>query len=344
VTSPYLAPPTDGDIEPLAEPPSFSVVIPAFQAEDTIAQALESVVGQTLSAHEIIVCDDGSTDGTADVATRFGHGVTVLRNERNVGESAAKNRAVAVAKGDFVVTLDADDVYRPARLASLAELAQLRPDLQILTTDADLEANGRFLRRCYERDWPFDVTDQRRAILQRNFIFGHAAVRRQTLLDVDGFDESIRWSEDWDCWARLILAGARAAAVMVPLSVYQLHPNSLSARRPDVVRGRLTTLRKAAQHPSLTSAERAIVAGSIAAQLRQLAPLELREVLSAGSRGARRRALSLARDARFPLTFRLRAAAAAVAPGIAGRIVRRRARRAWAAPGGLVLPFDADAP
>jgi hypothetical protein len=216
----------------------------------------------------------------------------------------------------------------------------MRPDLDIVTTDADLEANGQFIRHCYDRGWTFEVDDQRRAILQRNFVFGHAAVRRKRLIAIGGFDESIRWTEDWDCWARLILGGARAGAVMEPLSVYRLHPESLSAQRPALVRGRLTTLQKAARHPSLTPRERAIVAASIAAQRRELAPLELRAALAESSGSARGRALALARDGSHSPVTRLKAVAAAVAPAIAGRLVRRRAGRRWTAPGGLRLPFD----
>ena len=58
--------------------------------------------------------------------------------------------------------------------------------------------------------WTFEVDDQRRAILQRNFVFGLAAVRRERLLEVGGFDETIRWTTDWDCWIRMIMGGSRA--------------------------------------------------------------------------------------------------------------------------------------
>src|SRR5206468_2811881 len=87
-------------------------------------------------------------------------------------------KPASVVTSDFVAILDADDVYFPERLEALGELAAARPDLDILTSDAYLELNGRRIRRCYEGGWTFEVEDQRRAILERNFIFGLAAVRR----------------------------------------------------------------------------------------------------------------------------------------------------------------------
>jgi glycosyltransferase involved in cell wall biosynthesis len=90
--------------------PTVSVLIPAFNAADYLAEALESVLGQTWPATEIIVVDDGSTDRTADVAHRFvSRGVRVLV-QRNCGASAARNVAFAASSGDYIQYLDADDV------------------------------------------------------------------------------------------------------------------------------------------------------------------------------------------------------------------------------------------
>jgi glycosyltransferase involved in cell wall biosynthesis len=96
----------------------------------------------------------------------------VLLHQENGGEAAAKKTAARETAGDFVLILDTDDVYLPERIAALTEVAHARPDLDILTTDGLLVAGGRPVRRVYDRSWRFDVGDQRRAILQRNFILG----------------------------------------------------------------------------------------------------------------------------------------------------------------------------
>ena len=244
----FLAPEA-GDVEPGA-PPTFSVVVAAYQVADVIGDALDSVRRQTLQPLEVIVCDDGSTDDLDGALEPYLDEIVLLRKE-NGGEASAKNAAALAAQGDFVLILDADDVFLPGRLAALSELAQARPDLDILTTDAFLAADGKVLRRAYDRTWHFEVHDQRRAILQQNFIFGLAAVRRSRLLEHGGFDESILWTTDWDLWLRLILSGSRAGCVDEPLALYRLRETSLTASRRDLLLGKLATLEKARRNAAL---------------------------------------------------------------------------------------------
>src|SRR5881275_1251466 len=243
--------------------PSFSIIIAAYQVADVIGEAIDSALAQTAPPLEVVVCDDGSTDDLDAALGPYRDRIVFVRKE-NGGEASAKNAAARAASGDFVAILDADDVYFPERLEALGELAAARPDLDILTTDAYLELDGVRRRRVYEGGWTFETEDQRRAILQRNFVFGLAAVRRERLLAAGGFDERIRWTTDWDCWARLILDGARAGAVAEPLALYRLRDSSLSADRAKLVAGRLRTLENAASHSSLNEAERGVVAASIA--------------------------------------------------------------------------------
>jgi hypothetical protein len=333
----FLAPPPERPVEPRPEP-TFSIVVAAYQVADVIADALDSALAQTFRAREVIVCDDGSTDDLAGALERFGDSITLIRRSGNGGEAAAKNEAVRAATADFVVFLDGDDTYLPDRLEALAQFAAARPDLDILTTDAYLELEGTRLRRCYEDDWPFETDDQRRGILERNFIFGLAAVRRKRLLDVGGFDESIRWTTDWDCWIRLILEGSRAGAVAEPLALYRVRAGSLSAARRNHIGGRLQTLRKAASMDGLSVAERRTVSTTIAAQERELALLEARSALLEGDAHARRRLLALARRKGIPAMTRAKAAAAALVPGLAARALRSRDDGSWIGAGGIQSP------
>jgi glycosyltransferase involved in cell wall biosynthesis len=160
------------------EAPTFSVIIPAYQAAAFIRDAIESVLAQTSPPLEVIVCDDGSTDDLDRALAPYRDRITLLRKE-NGGEASAKNVAARAASGDFVAILDADDVYHPERLEALAELATDRPDLDIVTTDCFVAFDGRIVRNCYHGDYRFEVDDQRRGILERNFVGpGHMAVRR----------------------------------------------------------------------------------------------------------------------------------------------------------------------
>src|SRR5207248_4438233 len=117
---------------------------------------------------------------------------------------SALNAAAQAATGEFVSWLDADDAYEPERLAATGELGAQRPDLDILMTDSYLEVDGRVVGR-FSDETPFAAVDQRMAILDRCFI-GWPAIRRSRLLDVGGFDESLRTGYDWDFWIRLLFA------------------------------------------------------------------------------------------------------------------------------------------
>jgi Glycosyl transferase family 2 len=328
-----LAPPPPDGLEPGPEP-SFSVVIAAYNVAGFVGEAVASALGQTRPPSEVVVCDDGSEDDIEGALRPFLDRIVLLR-QKNAGEAAAKNAGARVASADFVAFLDADDVYLPDRLEALAALAATRPDLDVLTTDAVLEVDGEPVRRCYTHELPFEADDQRAAILTRNFVFGLAAVRCGRFGAAGGFDESLRYATDWDLWARLILDGARVGAVMEPLARYRLREGSLSGARASLIAGRVGVLEKAAEHASLSSAERRVVADSIALERRRLALAEARAALAGELPRPRRRSLAVAFGGGHGARTRLKALAASVAPRAAGRRLAAGDRETT---GGVRLP------
>lgn len=303
--------------------PTFSVIIPAYQVAHLIAETVESVLAQTFPPVEVIVCDDGSTDDLSGALEPYRDRIQLLR-KRNGGPASARNAALREASGDMVAILDGDDLFLPRRLEALAETAAARPDLDILTTDAYVEYGGRVVGRLYRSKSAFAVEDQRSAIVGANFIFVQAAVRRGPLLEA-GFDEGLREDDDWDCWIRLILSGARAGLVYELLSVYRLQPSSLSSRRLSVLRAHRDVLVKTARHPGLRASERRAVNLSLRARLSELRIAEARLALENREPDCRERARDLARDAEVGVGTRLMALAALIAPTLAGRYLQRRA-------------------
>lgn len=109
--------------------PAVSVIVPAYNAEQTITTSLASVCGGTFGDFEIIVCDDGSSDGTFRKVESFGDTrVILLSNVANIGEGASRNRAISHARGQWVALLDADDAYAPERLQVLVTVAERHPN------------------------------------------------------------------------------------------------------------------------------------------------------------------------------------------------------------------------
>ncbi len=303
----------------MQSPPTFSVLIAAYQAASFIGGAIDSALEQMPPPHEVIVADDGSTDDLARALARFGDAVTLVRIEHG-GEAAAKNAAAAAASGDFLAFLDADDRFLPGRLAAIGELALAEPDLDAITTDAYLVAGDEVVGRAYGPGHPFAERDQRMEILRRNFVLGLSAVRRDRFIDVGGFDTGVAYTTDWELWMRLILSGSRVGFLAEPLAEYRLHEQSMSARRAAMSRGRLDSLARAAARSDLNAAERAVVAKARRSEHARLAREELKEALLAdGGAGARTAALNVLRSGEQPVSTRLRALASLLAPGAAKR-------------------------
>lgn len=201
--------------------PRVSVVIPTYNRADLLPRAMRSVLGQTFADIELIVVDDASQDGSADVAEReIDPRVRVVRLARNGGVSRALNEGIAVARGEVVGFLGDDDEWLPELLERL--LARLDDDGDVFSL---VYSNVR-------REPPLDADATRRApplpegVLLDNLLFGniklaHSAclVRRKVLLEFGGFDETIRQGVDSDLWLRMASASRHFGAVQEQLAV-----------------------------------------------------------------------------------------------------------------------------
>jgi hypothetical protein len=307
--------------------PTFAVVTATYQAAATIAEAIESALTQTMPPHEVIVVDDGSTDGTSDVLRPYLNRITYIRQE-NRGKPAALNVAMLRASADFLSILDADDLYEPERLEALTDLAMARPDLDLLMTDLYLEIDGKIVGRFCDGT-PFPVADQRLAIFEDCFL-AEPAVRREALIAVGGTDESLRIAHDWECWIRMLHAGSLAGCVDEPLVRYRIGGPSLTANRVEALRERVAVLERASRL-DLSKAERDTVEQFLVRRRRRVVLAEAEQALQHRAPNARRRALAVALGTGMPPLVRIEALAAMLAPKAAARrLERRQATRAVA--------------
>ena len=304
--------------------PTFSVVIPAYQAAPYVADAVRSALEQTLEAHEVIVCDDGSTDDLDTALRPFVDRLTLLHRPHR-GVAAARNAAVDAASGEFVVMLDADDVFERERLAALNELAGAKPDLDILATDLWYEEAGVRTRRYYELI-EFPRESQRLAILESCFV-ACPALRRSRVLEVGGFDESLALGEDWDLFIRMVLAGSRAGLVDRPLLRYRMRPGSATADRPRALAARVAVLQKTRLQQRLTADERRFLDRCLT-RARARATLSRGQALAvARPHGFRRSLASLAVASDVPADGRIGLVLSAVSSRTGRRLLARAERR-----------------
>ena len=311
--------------------PSFSVVIPAYQAASFAAAAVESALAQTLPPLEVIVCDDGSTDDLSGALANHAKRIVLLRKEHG-GFASAHNVALQAASGDFVAFLDADNAYLPEYLEAVSELAVARPDLDLITTDAYLELDGEIYGRYYRGKARFVIDDQRRGIIHQHFVFANAAFRRGSLVAVGGYDEFYDKTPyagvaDTDLILRMILAGSQVGLVDEPLCIYRIHAKSLGSNRPRSIRGGTIVLERARTHPSLTPDELLYLERELAAMRREATLAEAEEALRGFAPHPRRGSLKVAFGRPgYGIKARARALAAAIAPRAAGRYLERLER------------------
>ena len=227
--------------------PLVSVLVPAFDVEEFVADAIESALDQTYPNVEVVVVNDGSTDATAAAIAPYRDRIVYV-DQPNRGLAGARNVAIAASSGTVLALLDADDLWLPDRLERCVSLLEARADIGLVTSDAFLIEDGvRTAKRCYSdrRRYPFPDpdTDQLDVISHRNFLFVSVVFRRALVERCGGFDESLPRAEDYELWTRFLLSGARAGYVAEPLGYYRRRPDSLSAS-PDQWDAHLTVLER----------------------------------------------------------------------------------------------------
>ncbi len=243
--------------------PTWAVVVPAFNEAARIGDALASLAAQSEPAEEIVVVDDGSEDDL-EGAVADDLGMVELVRQPNRGLAAARNTGTAQVSSDWVLYLDADDHLDPQALEALRDAAVRDPGLDLLELDAlgyD-ESTGEVLYRHRERQ-PFDREDQRAAIVQRNLLLTGVSVRRERMNEIGGFDEGMRFCEDYECWMRLILAGSRAGSVDGCFLHRRHHGANMSSKRPEMISWRMEVIRRALARDDLDERERRLAMQSL---------------------------------------------------------------------------------
>ncbi|HZJ26323.1 MAG TPA: glycosyltransferase [Acidimicrobiia bacterium] len=213
--------------------PLVSVIIPAYNMVDFVAETIESALAQTYSAVEIIVVNDGSTDETAAAIAPYRDRIRYVEQE-NRGLAGARNTGIRVSRGEYLALLDADDLWLPDRLGHCVEHFAAHPHLGMVTTDAYLIEGGETTtKRCYRdrRQYPFpDAEDHQLAVIaRRNFLFVSVVFKRELVDRYGSFDEQFRRAEDYELWSRYLVRGERAGYVDEPLGYYRRRADSLSA-------------------------------------------------------------------------------------------------------------------
>ena len=215
------------------ESEDISVVMPLYNKEAEVEQSLRSVIEQSLAPREIIVVDDGSTDSSAAIVERIiaeyrDVPIRLIRQE-NSGVSAARNRGVREATGEFVAFIDADDVWLSGYISEVCRLMTYYPDADAYSTAFDIVDRGRrYAAAVPTKEGYINVAEE---ALKRRYpiIPSTATLRRSTLLKVGGFPEGMRIGEDQWLWVRLLQCGAKFCYSPMSLVCYSRSASNRSA-------------------------------------------------------------------------------------------------------------------
>ena len=231
--------------------PLVSVIIPTYNRADLVRQAVASVKAQTYRDFEIVVVDDGGTDGTYEVLSA-GPELRVLRHPHRRGVAAARNLGVAAARGEWLAFLDSDDLWLPDKLARQILLLEGQPELLICQTDETWVRRGvRVNKPAAHRKVAGQIflPSLARCMISPSAVMLH----RRLLQDHGAFDETLPAAEDYDLWLRLTWR-YEVGLVDEPLVIKRGgHPDQLSAQW-GIDRFRIRALVKLLADPDLPAA------------------------------------------------------------------------------------------
>jgi glycosyltransferase involved in cell wall biosynthesis len=215
--------------------PRVTVLLAVYNGGAYLAEAVDSVLEQTFRDFELLLVDDASTDDAIEVLPRDPR-IRVLPNERNIGQIPSLNRGLREAQGEYVARLDADDVCLPRRLERQVALLDAHPEVDLTATWTDVvDSAGRLWAPVRPRidsfaDFVSQIVTGRVHLVHPSIVF-----RRDVVIDLGGFDETLNASEDQDLYRRLVLARRETRVVPETLLRYRRHEQQMTIAKSEAV-------------------------------------------------------------------------------------------------------------
>ncbi len=226
--------------------PKVVVIIPCFNASETIEQTLKSVEGQTYRNYDVLIINDGSTDGTEELVLsyrdRTGKAWRVI-TQPNMGQTVAKNTGILNSNSEYIAFLDSDDVWAPEKLEYQVNLMMSNHDVGLCYTGGMLineqgdnigliHCSDIYRGKCYDS-----------LLLKNNIIASSVMVRRKVLDKVGVFDERFRACENWDLWIRVSKI-SQIEYIDKALTYYRVHPGNMSRNVSKMFQARIEIIDK----------------------------------------------------------------------------------------------------
>jgi glycosyltransferase involved in cell wall biosynthesis len=214
--------------------PTISVIMPVFNGEKYLRDAIDSILAQSYKAFELIVIDDGSTDHTSEILNTYGNNILVIR-QSNSGIELALNTGLNRSQGKYIARMDADDLALVDRFKKQVEFLEEHPDIGMIGSYANLlDADGNELGLLSEPT--SDIAIRWQSLFLCPFIHPSVMIRKHILTQNNlEYDPRFTHIGDYDLWTRL-LAHTRVANLNIPLIKYRVHPASITSIAKEVMK------------------------------------------------------------------------------------------------------------
>jgi GT2 family glycosyltransferase len=313
--------------------PIVSIIMPAYDVATYIGQALDSVFAQTFTDYELIIINDGSPD-TVELERLLEPSMDRIRyiKQENLGAGAARNEGLRAASGEFIAFLDADDLWHPNYLEEQMKFIR-NNNCDLVCADAmhfgDSPLAGKTFMEAFMESAPSEgeITFLGLVSAEQSLITSGTVVRRAHIIDVGLFDESLRNSQDFDLWLRLVRHGTRSAYQKRLLVQYRCHQKSLSGDEINRTARQLRVFDKIERSFALSPDERPTVQKAID-ERRALLEFELgKNYLEQGDFGKSHEAFSRANSRRRSWKTLVALLLGRWSPGLMRSIHLRRLRK-----------------
>ncbi len=211
----------------------ISIIMGIYNCAVTLSEALDSILAQTYTNWNIILCDDGSTDDTYFIAqeykNKYPDKIILLKNNRNEGLNFTLNRCLTYADGDFVARMDGDDISAPTRLEKEVEALEANPEYAIVSTamtyfdESGVWGHGSVIAYPQPKDFLYGTP----------FCHAPCMVRREAYESVGGYTDAPRYIrvEDYDLWIKMYATGYRGMNLPEPLYLMRDDRNAIARRK-----------------------------------------------------------------------------------------------------------------
>lgn len=211
----------------------ISVIMGIYNCAETLSEAIESILHQTYKNWELIMCDDGSTDNTVDIAMsyvkRFPEKIFLLRNDRNIGLNATLNKCLAVSRGEYIARMDGDDISKSERFEKEIDVLLKNPHLSIVSSNMEFFDENGVWGKTNKIEYPKNED----FLLKTPFCHAPCLVKKEAYEKVHGYTVSNKLLrvEDYHLWVKMYAAGYKGINIMECLYMMRDDRNAQHRRK-----------------------------------------------------------------------------------------------------------------